>query len=512
MHGTNPTAYAGASHRFLDRCVLVPCRIRALLLVAAVAGCDPTLALAPQTASIEIVVGGVPADGVAMVTAYIQDTHPPYNRLENEVPVGSRVLFDDLGAGFEIEFGLRNLGQHRCTILDGTSGGLAVIDSTGTVETRHETTENISFTVRCRSASLDVRVNGLPAGDSASVLFATPSDTVVGTLRNGSRTVNIVAGQVSVLPDLVSGSDGYAYDAAPLTVDAYSAQTTNVNLDYGPSIQNQAGVNLTVSGLPDDPGLAFRAFIRALTPPFDEDSVTIAMGDSYVFPNRPAGVQYEVTLTGLDAYRCQIRQDGGVWTFVGDTTSTTITTQRTAFPERAYFDLICHSAALDVVVVGLPPGDSARIDFNGVFSSAQLHVPNGTHRLHFVPYLIRFDPQAVNASDGRTYQAPRDSVQTFSRQTTTVTVQYATQQPGSISGAVTGNGNGIGGATVTLSGAASAVATTGNGGAYAFANLAPGTYTLTVTSPFPGITFPLPSQTVTLMSGQSLTVNFAGTY
>jgi hypothetical protein len=129
-----------------------------------------------------------------------------------------------------------------------------------------------------------------------------------------------------------------------------------------------------------------------------------------------------------------------------------------------------------------------------------------------VPYLIRIFPQGVAGSNGLNYAAAPDTVTLPSRQTKTVTVQYATAQPGSISGTVTGNGNGIVGATVTLSGAGSAIATTSSGGAYAFPSLPAGTYTLTVDTPFPGITFPAPSQTVTLAGGQSLVVNFAGTY
>lgn len=87
----------------------------------------------------------------------------------------------------------------------------------------------------------------------------------------------------------------------------------------------------------------------------------------------------------------------------------------------------------------------------------------------------------------------------------------APSQPGSISGRVTGNGFAVGGATLTLSGAASATTTTDGNGNYSFPGLAPGTYTVTVSVPF-SITFPAPSQTVTLAPGQNRTVNFPGTY
>lgn len=93
-----------------------------------------------------------------------------------------------------------------------------------------------------------------------------------------------------------------------------------------------------------------------------------------------------------------------------------------------------------------------------------------------------------------------------------VTITPAPQQPGSISGSVTANGAPIGGVAVSLTGAASASTSTDGNGAYSFANLQPGTYTVTITNPFPGVSFPALSQTVTLSAGQQLVVNFAGTY
>jgi hypothetical protein len=93
-----------------------------------------------------------------------------------------------------------------------------------------------------------------------------------------------------------------------------------------------------------------------------------------------------------------------------------------------------------------------------------------------------------------------------------VTIDPAPQVPGSISGSVTANGAPIGGVAVTLSGTANTATSTDGNGIYSFMNLTPGSYTVTITNPFPGVTFPALSQTVTLASGQSLVVNFAGTY
>ncbi|HSL70619.1 MAG TPA: carboxypeptidase regulatory-like domain-containing protein [Longimicrobiales bacterium] len=93
-----------------------------------------------------------------------------------------------------------------------------------------------------------------------------------------------------------------------------------------------------------------------------------------------------------------------------------------------------------------------------------------------------------------------------------LTITPAPAQPGSIQGAVTANGNPIGGVAVTLSGDASASTTTSGTGTYSFNNLQPGSYTVTITNPFPGVSFPSLSQTVTVASGQTRTVNFSGTY
>jgi hypothetical protein len=84
--------------------------------------------------------------------------------------------------------------------------------------------------------------------------------------------------------------------------------------------------------------------------------------------------------------------------------------------------------------------------------------------------------------------------------------------PGSISGRVTANGYGVGDVLVTLSGAASATAVTDGNASYSFQNLLPGTYTVTISGYPSAISFPSTSQTVTLAGGQSLVVNFAGTY
>jgi hypothetical protein len=95
--------------------------------------------------------------------------------------------------------------------------------------------------------------------------------------------------------------------------------------------------------------------------------------------------------------------------------------------------------------------------------------------------------------------------------TVTITVTPPPGAPGSISGSVTGNGYGVGGATLTLTGPVSRTTSSGSAGAYSFVQLPPGIYTVSVSTPL-NITFPLPVQTVVLLAGQHLVVNFAGVY
>jgi hypothetical protein len=92
-----------------------------------------------------------------------------------------------------------------------------------------------------------------------------------------------------------------------------------------------------------------------------------------------------------------------------------------------------------------------------------------------------------------------------------ITVFTPSGGPASISGRVTGNGYAVGGALLRLAGAASATTVTDGNGNYSFPGLTAGTYTVTVTVDL-NISFPAPSQTVTLAAGQSLVVNFVGTY
>jgi hypothetical protein len=84
-------------------------------------------------------------------------------------------------------------------------------------------------------------------------------------------------------------------------------------------------------------------------------------------------------------------------------------------------------------------------------------------------------------------------------------------QTATISGAVTVDNVGMAGVTVALSGAASATTQTGVGGAYTFANLQPGTYTVTITNPDPvKYIFDVVAQNATVARGETKTLSFPG--
>lgn len=93
-----------------------------------------------------------------------------------------------------------------------------------------------------------------------------------------------------------------------------------------------------------------------------------------------------------------------------------------------------------------------------------------------------------------------------------ITVQSTGTGPGTITGIVSINGNPLDDASVSLTGPVSGFRATNATGRYTFAELPPGTYTVTLTSAPPSATFPVLAQTVTVAAGQTVTVNFAGTF
>jgi hypothetical protein len=389
--------------------------------------CDQ--AFAPQDASIEVRVDGFPADPIARVTVYVRDTLPPYNMSSHAVAPGGSVTFDNLGAGFGIEVGIRDLAMHRCSLLGANHNGLAFSGPSRVVETTSGVTESVVFTVRCLTGRVDLQVSGLLSGDSGLVSFASPVDTLRDhRVRNGTTTVYIVpSATVTVRPDLVAGSDGFIYDAPPQTISVSSGQATSLTLQYGTQVQNQAALRASVSGIPsDDPAIQFPAFAERVAMPGARDSGFVGFGMPLQFDNLARGEPYDVSITGLSAFQCFLRMTGFGETVSGDTVTVRISTASSlpAPVPSAVFPIHCRTGALDLIVSGLPAGDAANVQLDAIFDSATVRVTNGTTRINLVPYLTGIDPRSVTGSDGLVYDAPFQTIQTQSRQTVSAMVHY----------------------------------------------------------------------------------------
>ena len=250
----------------------------------------------------EVHVDGFPADPLARVTVYVRDTLPPYNVSSQAVAPGGSVTFDNLGAGFGIEVGIRDLAMHRCSLLGANHNGLTFGGPSRVIETTSGVTESVVFSVRCLTGRIDLQVAGLPSGDSGFVSFASPEDTLRDhRVRNGTATVYIVpSAAVTVRPDLVAGSDGFIYDAPPQTIAVSSGQATALTLQYGTQVQNQAALRVSVSGNPsDDAAVHFTAFAERVAVPGTRYSGAIGLGMPLQFDNLARGEAYDVGITGL---------------------------------------------------------------------------------------------------------------------------------------------------------------------------------------------------------------------
>ncbi|MGQ0642353.1 MAG: hypothetical protein ACT4P6_16520 [Gemmatimonadaceae bacterium] len=135
-------------------------------------------ALAPQDATIVFVVAGVPNDPGISVTAFVQDLSVTSNRAGKVVAIGGSVIFDNLGAGFDIQVGVTDLATHNCRVVQmaGTTALPAGSTFVNGVRTGQGSVDTVTATLSCRSASVDVHVSGLPAGDNALVDFTSPTE------------------------------------------------------------------------------------------------------------------------------------------------------------------------------------------------------------------------------------------------------------------------------------------------------------------------------------------------
>lgn len=386
-----------------------------LLALIALAGCWRN-ALAPTDASVLFRVTSVPVDPGISVTAFVK---------------GSEVLFDNLGAGFEIQVGVANPAPYGCRLLsmDGTYFSPNVGD---VIATQPGSVDTVTANLACRSGTIDLVVSGLPAGESALVDLVSPSEPQTFGYNtklagNGSTLAAVFPDpRVSVEPQrLISG--GRVYQASLQVVAVTSRATATVAIQYAPQVTPPAPtatVDVQLTGAPVDPGLGLTAFVRGTTAATPNESAPVVIGGSVVFANLPPGSPIDVGLENLATNRCTVVSASHPFTATTDWARVQLTT-RSAVTDVVSFDVRCSSARLDVVVAGLPANDLAQIDVVSPFESRTLRVPNGTSTLTIVPHsAVQITPAPVIGSDTRTYQAAPASVQVPSRQTTTATVRY----------------------------------------------------------------------------------------
>jgi hypothetical protein len=511
VHRRAVTGFAPAARRSARIVTLVG------LACIGLAACE---AFAPQDGTIEVHVTGVPADPIATVTVFVEDPNPPHNRVSQTIGVAQQsVTFDGLGAGFDIYVGVTDTITHRCTVLDARLGTTSnALPHYGIVETSSNRVVTVAYWIRCRTGTIALTVAGLPPGDSVGMRFAAATDTIrLQNIRNGPRSVHVVPNPAfRIIPDSTLGSDGYLYRAAQQTLAVLSGQTATATVQYSASEEEQAYIQVTASGLPDDDGILLGTFLQRAGQPATRQHAVLSPGSSHRFTNVARGADYDVALHGLAAYRCFLREPDPDLVMAGDTARAVIRTSVSVISQHnsVFFNVRCRTGTADLVVSGLPAGDMAEVHIDAALEDTTVRSGNGTTRLHMLPRTWHITPLAVTGSDGRTYEAPAMQIMVESRApSVTIAVPYARvtdpTAPGSIVGRVTAGGSGIAAATLTLTGPQAAMTTTAADGSYSFMNLPAGSYTVTV-SGAPGVIFPATSQTATVIPDDEVTVDFTG--
>jgi hypothetical protein len=160
--------------------------------------------VAPRNSSIEVRISGTPNDPGIVITAFVQDPSPPFNRIENQVALGGSTLFENLGAGFTIRVGVANLSTHKCAVV-GTNIPLNPAADSVEFMVREGTTEVVEFELSCRSAALDLEVLGVPAGYQARLFLRSAVDSFDLRTGNGTTRVNVMPWpQWEIRPEIVT--------------------------------------------------------------------------------------------------------------------------------------------------------------------------------------------------------------------------------------------------------------------------------------------------------------------
>jgi hypothetical protein len=215
----------------------LPTIAAAVLAAAGLVACvDRPGPFAPANASIHVSVSGHPADSNIVITTYLRDRSPPYNRRTTRIPVGGSVLEKGLGAGFDIDVGVDTLTliPDRCTVVEMTTAAIPAFGATRvTVHTSAGRTDSVGIVLQCRNAVIALDVSGLPAGDTANVAVRNGLMDYRVDAPNGTTLLPVIpSAMVQIDPPPTPGRDGYLYVAPFQTVAVSSRQTTTVQVIY----------------------------------------------------------------------------------------------------------------------------------------------------------------------------------------------------------------------------------------------------------------------------------------
>lgn len=388
-------------------------------------------ALAPQDAEIIFRVTGLPNDPGISVTAFVEDLAPPHNRVTKTVPIGGSVLFDNLGAGFDIQVGTTNLTPFGCRLrsISGTTAMFVGSSFVDAVKTGPSSVDTVTADLSCRSGFVDLQLSGLPAGETALVDFVSPSEPQPAALNtvlvaNGTTRVPVFPDQRISIEPLRVIAGGRVYQASAVLAAVMSRQVASAIVTYAPLAPPPgppATILVRLAGVPADPNVRVTTFVRSASG--NLGTYTVGIGASATFASLASGVAVEVGVDNLATSSCIVTGASLPTTPSGTATVANMTT-RSGVTDTVTFQLKCRAATLNLTVAGLPANDQGTIDLFSPVDTLSRRMPNGSSLLSIVPHdSVHIVPAQVSGSDGRTYTAAPQLVAL--RTTASVTVQYA---------------------------------------------------------------------------------------
>ncbi len=315
-----------------------------------------------------------------------------------------------------------------------------------------------------------------------SVALNGASTAIATTDSSGDYSfAGLAAGTYTVTPS----RNGYTFSPTNQTF-------TNINSNQTASFTAAAAATYTISGQIVASGTGLSGVTVALSGTSTATTSTDSSGN-YSFASLAAGT-YTVTPS----------RNGYAFTPPNQTFTNISSNQTASFTAAAAAtytisgQITASGMGLSGVTVALSGASTATTttDSSGNYSFVSL--ASGTYTV-------------TPSRSGYTFTPPNQTLTNISsNQTASFSAAAVTY---SISGRITASGAGLSGVTITLSGASAATTTSDSAGNYSFANLAPGSYT--VTPARAGYTFTPPSQTFTNMSASqtaSFTAAASATY